>query len=233
MTQNLKIVNLDINYGGNVKKIILIIAVVVLLSACAVKRSDFDALNRQVATQQEKINLLEEQMASMGYNNIYQLNDHIQALNNRVNNLEGGKSTYTESPSTNTNPLAGVSDQVTNLYNEGRRLYELRDFPSAIRSFQSVTQQAPNHELAANSYYWIGESYYAMADFSAARLAFQRISDQYPDSNKFIDAQLKIAMTWLRQNRKDHARTILLAIKRDFPRYENMALVDQQLRLAQ
>ena len=216
------------------KKLFVVMIIGIMLSGCAVKRSDFRALNQRVATQEEKITILEEQMSSMGYNNIYQLNDHIQALNNRINNLENrGQQGDLGSTTPSVTPGATVSGEIQNLYNEGRRLYEMRDFPSAIRSFTMVTQQAPNHDLAANSYYWIGESYYAMADFSAARLAFQRVQDQYPDSGKFIDAQVKIAMTWIRQNRRDHARTILLAIKRDFPRYENMQLVDQQLRLTQ
>ena len=217
------------------KKIIVIMVVAIMLSACSGNKAAIRTLNQRVATQEEKIAILEEQMSSMGYNNIYQLNDHIQALNNRINNLEnrGSQGDVGVTPSVSVSTGNTASGEVQNTYNEGRRLYEMRDFPSAIRSFTMVTQQAPNHDLAANSYYWIGESYYAMADFSAARLAFQRVQDQYPDSGKFIDAQVKIAMTWIRQNRRDLARTILLAIKRDFPRYDNMQLVDQQLRLTQ
>jgi len=217
------------------KNIIVIMLITVLLSACSGNKAEIRSLNQRIATQEEKVMILEEQMVSMGYNNIYQLNDHIQALNNRINNLERGAQSTMDGTVHHdvVTPGVVINEEINNIYSEGRRLYELKDYPSAIRSFTTVTQQAPNHDLAANSYYWIGECYWAMGDFSAARLAFQRVQDQYPDSGKFIDAQAKIAMTWIRQNRKELARTILLAIKRDFPRYENMQLIDQQLRLTQ
>ena len=216
------------------------------LSACAITREQFKDLENRVVVQDERISILEGQLMSMDFSNVHLINEHIQALNNRINNIEGRSLTPVapyndQNQSTHTSTLVPVDmirgsiidDEVNTLYNEGRRLYENRDFAGAIRILNQVSRQSPNHELSANAHYWIGESYYAMADFSAARLSFQRVQDQYPNSTKFIDSQLKIAMTWIRQDRKDNARTILLAIKRDFPNYERMSIVDQNLRLTQ
>jgi TolA-binding protein len=219
-----------------VKKLIIISLIVILLSGCAVKRSKFKQLEGRVVTAEEKISILEEQFLLTDFTSINLTNEHIQALNSRLNILESRVyQTPDNSFTSNIDHIPGnmVDDEIHRLYNEGRRLYEIRDFSSAIRVLTSVAQQAPNHDLAANSHYWIGESYYAMGDFSAARQSFQHVQDRYPNSNKFIDAQVKIAMTWIRQNRRDLARPILLAIKRDFPNYERMSLVDQNLRLTQ
>ncbi len=233
------------------KRIIFSIIVFVVLTGCAVSKNDIQKINNTLQTQEEKIAHLEELLNNLNVdpetlrdqNN--QLNNQIQALNNRISVLEsntGTRRTTAEPPAqrpaitvveSTTPVVTSRSTNIQSTYDEARRFYNLKDYPSAIRGFQSIIEQAPNHDLAANSQYWIGESYYALADFSAARLAFQQVQENYPNSNKFVDSQLKIAMTWIQQNRKDQARSILQAIKRDFPRYENMHLVDQNLRLTQ
>ena len=97
--------------------------------------------------------------------------------------------------------------------------------------FNDIVSRAPNHDLAANSIYWTGESFWALGDYSAARLSFQRVVDQHPNSNKYIDSQVKIAMTWMRQNNNARAREILERVRRDHPNYERMHVVNENLRM--
>jgi outer membrane protein assembly factor BamD (BamD/ComL family) len=215
------------------KKIIILSLVLILMSACAVKRSDYKNLEQRVALLEEKQLLFDESAQNSDIHSIHLINQHIHALNTRLNQIEGrginiSEQVVTTPPATNVPP-----DQLTQLYEQSLRQYHARDFSSAIRGFTSVAASAPQHDLAANSFYWIGECFYAMADYTAARENFQIVTDRYPTSSKFVDAQVKIAMTWLRQNNRAAARTILLAIKRDFPNYERMSLVDQNLRLTQ
>ena len=216
------------------KKILIICIVLAILIGCSVKKADFKALETRVSTAEEKVLILEEQIKTLDHAGSYQINEHITALNTRINALENRGVTPVEPVNfTPVEHIPGsiVDDQVNNLYNQARRQYQNRDFHAAIRTFTTVSNQAPNHELAANSFYWIGECYYALADFTAARDNFQIVQDRYPNSSKFIDAQVKIAMTHIRQNRRDTARTILNAVKRDFPTYERMNVVDQNLQL--
>jgi tol-pal system protein YbgF len=214
------------------KKIIILSLVLILLSACAVKRSDYRNLEQRVAMLEEKLLIFDDSVQSSDIHSIHLINQHIHALNTRINQIESRGGTFSD-PIVTT-PITNVpTDQITQLYEQSLRQYHARDFSSAIRGFSSVAQSAPQHELAANSFYWMGECFYAMADYTAARENFQIVTDRYPTSNKFVDAQVKIAMTWLRQGNRAAARTILLAIKRDFPNYERMTLVDQNLRLTQ
>jgi len=220
-----------------VKRIFIICIVLSMLTACVVRKARVDAIDDRVTSIEDKIWELEERVGiydAVSTNNaISAIRSRVDAIDNRLNTLDARLSSEPVVTPVVHIPGSILDDEVNSMYQEAYRLYEMRDYPSAIRLFTQITRQAPNHTLAANSTYWIGECYYAMADFSAARLAFQTVQDQYPDSNKFIDAQVKIAMTWIRQNRKDQARTILLAIKRDFPTYERMSVVDQNLRLTQ
>jgi len=220
--------------GGIVKKILFICLVVIIFTGCAVNKSYVDSIEARLGDTEQTVAQLQEQLRVMDLNRMNILNDQMQSLHNRITALEG-RAVANEPANTPVAHIPGsiMDDEVNTLYREAYRLYETRDYPQAIRLFTRITQQAPRHDLAANSHYWIGECFYAMADFSAARLAFQNVVDQYPDSNKFIDALVKIAMTWIRQNEKNQARTILLAIKRDYPTYERMSVVDQNLRLTQ
>jgi tol-pal system protein YbgF len=136
-------------------------------------------------------------------------------------------------PTTPPPPPTPAFEDTDRNYDQGMRQYQAREYPLAIRSFMSVIERSPESSLVPNAYYWIGECYYALGDFTAARLSFQRVVDNHKSSNKYVDSLVKVAMTWLRQQQKDQARVILMQIKRDFPNYENMRLVDQQLRLAQ
>jgi len=216
-----------------VKKILFVCLIVMIFVGCAVNKSYVDSIEARLSDTEDTVAQLQEQIRSAEYNRMGSQNDNIQALINRISILENRLSQETINTPVTQIPGSIMDDDVNAQYREAMRLYEGRDYPQSIRIFSNITRQAPRHDLAANSHYWIGECYYAMADFSAARLAFQNVVDQYPDSNKFIDSLVKIAMTWLRQNEKNQARTILLAIKRDYPTYERMSVVDQQLRLAQ
>ena len=221
------------------KNMFLLGFVLLILSACSVSQRDVNHMRTRIASQEEQIAILEAQIQMLDFENarLISQQDHTQdfapATQTPSWEIENSQRQQQEQQTPIVvNVPSGLSDfDINALYNEGRRHYESRDFAAAIRAFTVISTQAPRHELAANSVYWTGESFYALADFSAARLSFQRIQDNYPTSNKFIDAQVKIAMTWIRQNRRDLARTILEAIKRDFPNYERMNVVDQNLRL--
>jgi len=215
-----------------VKKILVICLVVAFFTGCAVNKS-YVEIDARLTDTEEHVAQLQEQMRVIEFSRLGNQSDNIQALINRISILENRLAQESINTPVTQIPGSIMDDDINSLYREATRLYESRDYPQAIRVYSNIVRQAPRHDLAANSHYWIGECYYAMADFSAARLAFQNVVDQYAESNKYIDSLVKIAMTWLRQNEKSQARTILQAIKRDYPTYERMSVVDQQLRLAQ
>jgi len=212
------------------RKIFYLILVLLVLSGCSSNRKRINELSQRVATQEEQITFLVSQMRVLNFEHSRDLigQEILDTQDIVIESVEQPPQVIIVSPAI---PSSLTDQEISRLYNEGRRSYESRDFAAAIRAFSVIANEAPEHALAANSVYWIGESFYALADFSAARLYFQRVQDQYPGSNKFVDAQVKIAMTWIRQNRRDIARTILEAVRRDFPNYERMSVVDQNLRL--
>ena len=208
---------------------VLILFLVVLMSVgCAVQYEVLDDIRNQLAAQEAQLTMLRNQLRQ------YEEQEQAIALQEQVIiQQEQITIQVTENvPQTQIRVHnAMTSDEIARLYNRGLRHYESREFAAAIRDFQAISNHSPNHVLAANAVYWTGESFFALADFAAARTEFQRVTEQYPNSNKFIDAHVKIAMTWIRQGRRDLARNILEGIRRDFPNYERMDVVNQQLRL--
>ena len=190
-------------------------------------RVELKNLREQAARQEEKIAFLEDQIDLVKIEN----NRLIQEQRHQHVNME--TTTIAPQLTTHIGTQLNMTDFETNrLYEQGRKQYESREFSAAIRTFTTIIERSRNKDVLANSYYWIGESYYALGDYSAARLSFQRVIETFPTSNKLVDAKLKTAMTWLRQDNKSDALTILQGIKQDHPKYENMSIVDQNIRLA-
>ena len=208
---------------------VLILFLVTLLSVgCAVQYGELDDIRNQLAVQEAQLTILRNQVRQ------YEAQEQDRILQEQAI-IQQEQITLQEAENVQQTQIrvhnAMTADEITRLYNRGLRHYESREFAAAIRDFQAIVNHSPGHELVANAIYWTGESFFALADFAAARIEFQRVVDQFPNSNKFIDSHVKIALTWVRQGRRDIARTMLEAVRRDFPNYERMDVVNQQLRL--
>ena len=66
------------------------------------------------------------------------------------------------------------------------------DYVGASRDFRKFIEQYPDHPLASNAFYWLGESYYVTTNYKVALEAFQRLLNQFPQSEKAPDALLKV-----------------------------------------
>lgn len=65
------------------------------------------------------------------------------------------------------------------------------DAEQALRTF---VDQNPDHPLAGNANYWLGETYYVRQDFQNAAITFADGSQRYPKSGKAPDSLLKLGM---------------------------------------
>lgn len=90
------------------------------------------------------------------------------------------------------------------LYNNAFTHYKEGLYGKAILEFEEFVSRFPEHNLADNAQYWIGEVYYSQKDYNRALHEFQKVLDLYPLGNKVPDAMLKIAFSFkeLREYRK-------------------------------
>ncbi|MDZ7337093.1 MAG: tetratricopeptide repeat protein [candidate division KSB1 bacterium] len=114
-------------------------------------------------------------------------------------------------------------------YEDALRSYYSRDYNGAIQKFTALLQEYPDHRLASNCQYWIGESYFGLGDYSAARDAFEKVFS-YASSYKKDDATLMIGRCYMKLGDNERARSSMEALLRDYPDSEYVPKAESYLR---
>ncbi len=110
---------------------------------------------------------------------------------------------------------AGAADQV---YNDAFKKLQDGDYAGAEKGFQAFVQRNPQHALAGNAQYWLGETYYARRDYQNAMTAFAEGYKAYKSSPKGPDNLLKLGVTLATLGRKPDACAIFARFAQDYPR---------------
>jgi tol-pal system protein YbgF len=103
------------------------------------------------------------------------------------------------------------------LYDQAFSYLQVNDYANAQGTFESFIEKYPDHSLAANSKYWLGETFYAREDYSSASRAFARSFKDHPEGQKAPDTLLKLAMSLKSQDMKNEACLTLGELKSRFP----------------
>lgn len=80
-------------------------------------------------------------------------------------------------------------------YDEAYRSMLAGDYAAAQAGFGLFLTDFPDHELAGNAQFWLGESYYAQRRYRDAADAFLKSYTDYPDSSKVTDSLLKLGLS--------------------------------------
>ncbi|MBN2355230.1 tetratricopeptide repeat protein [candidate division KSB1 bacterium] len=98
-----------------------------------------------------------------------------------------------------------VDPAFASTYQSGRSHFEQFRYPAAIEAFQKLLKEYPNHTMADNCQYWIGECYYGLKQYQQAIVEFQKVF-AYSETDKHDDAQLMIGLCYMRSGQKDKAQ---------------------------
>jgi len=112
-------------------------------------------------------------------------------------------------------PLTGDA-----LYLKGLETFKAGDMPAAREQFTRFLEQNPQHELAANAQFWIGETHYGEKSYEPAILAYQEVIKNYPGKEKVAAAMLKQAMAFNEINDGKSAKYVLKKLAESFPKSE-------------
>jgi tol-pal system protein YbgF len=93
-----------------------------------------------------------------------------------------------------------------------------RDIPSVEVALAEFVSKHPDHPLAGNALYWLGETFYVRQDFMAAARTFAEGYSSYPKSSKAPDNLLKLAMSLNALGRKDDACITFTKLIDEYPR---------------
>ena len=90
-------------------------------------------------------------------------------------------------------------------------------FDVAEAEFANFLQRYPNHNLAGNAQYWLGETFYVRGAYRQAAEAFLTGYSTYSSSTKAPDSLLKLGMTLAALGQQEQACATLGELNRRFP----------------
>lgn len=102
-------------------------------------------------------------------------------------------------------------------YDASIDLLKRGQFEDARVNFQKFLELHPDHQLAGNAQYWLGETYYVRGEYKQAADAFLKGYTTYESSNKAPDSLLKLGITLAALGQKDPACATMNELKRRFP----------------
>lgn len=102
-------------------------------------------------------------------------------------------------------------------YGEAFDALKAGKYPEAIAGMQELLTLHPNHPLADNAQYWLGQTYYVTRDYERAIVAFSAVGGRPTDPSKTPDALLKKGLSEIELKRPDAARATLADLVNRFP----------------
>lgn len=116
------------------------------------------------------------------------------------------------------------------LYEQGRdAILRHGEFARGRETLGKFLQQYPDHELAVNALYWIGEAYYGEKKYENAILQFQDVIEKYSDHPKSAAAMLKQALAFDALGDRDNALVILRRVGERYPLSEEARKAEEFL----
>ena len=173
-----------------------------LLQAKAVDSKEVTEMNSRLVSVQERFSALEKRLT---------------AIDEKLAVMEQAKISSAEEAKKDVNNQEVKPDE---LYNEAIKLIKDKDYLNAIEKFTRLISLFPNHDLASNAQYWIGEIYYAQKDYERAVLEFNEVVKKYPQSKKVPAALLKQGMAFAELGNKKEARLLLETVMDKYPSAE-------------
>jgi tol-pal system protein YbgF len=117
-------------------------------------------------------------------------------------------------------PPARVADDgppPQRLYEQAYGFMLQKDFGAAEQTFEEFLKRHPNHHLAGNAQYWLGETFFVRNQFKPAAAAFLKGYKDYAKSQKAPESLLKLAMSLQRLGQKDAACSSFRELQAKFP----------------
>lgn len=180
---------------------------------------------------QQSLMTLTGQLEQLQYRNqqLQQQMEKMQAdYEYRLDSLEKGKAGPRPAPAPTPSagggnqaagaPPAGGGPQGEALYHDAFKLLQDGDYAGAERGFKAFVQRNPQHVLAGNAQYWLGETYYARREYQNAMVAFAEGYKNYKSSPKGPDNLLKLGVTLAVLNKKQEACAVFARFAQDYPR---------------
>jgi tol-pal system protein YbgF len=121
----------------------------------------------------------------------------------------------------------GVDAQT--MYEQAARDFTQGRFELALSEFRDLLLAYPDHELAGNALYGVGESFYALAEYDSAEVAYKGVVERYPRGEKVPAALYKLGMSYQKMGRDSEAKEAFERLRQEYPRSGEAILAEERL----
>jgi len=102
-------------------------------------------------------------------------------------------------------------------YEKAYGFYLEHRYDEALTLFRDFLKHYPQHHLADNAQYWVGEIFYDLEDYPNAILAFKEVVTRYAEETKAPDALLKMGYSYVALDDPTNARVFLKRVIKNYP----------------
>lgn len=115
-------------------------------------------------------------------------------------------------------PASLQAETPDDLYMRANQALLQRRFDDASNGFKDFLAKYPEHNLAGNAEFWLGESYWLQQDYTSAAQAYLNSYKQYPKSSRAPESLLKLGQSLSRMGQKDQACAAIGSVDTEFPK---------------
>ena len=155
---------------------------------------------------------------------IYELKSQLDYKNKKLEELKRGMQFSSEQ----TQYIETDVSDFANSYEEGLRQFYSRNYDQSIYIFSQLLEVQPNHRLASNCQYWIGECYFGLQNYLNALEAFKNVFS-FEASTKIDDSLIMMARCLMFQGESQSAKEMLEQLLDEFPDSEYIAAAEKYL----
>ncbi len=124
----------------------------------------------------------------------------------------------------------GESDGARRDFESGWRLFERKEYRSAVSRFKEFLKKYPKSRIAANAQYWLGESHFGVKEYDKAIVEFDEVRRRYPQSDKVPAALLRQGFAFAELGEKLNARLVLQDVVEKYPQSVESLKAKQKLK---
>ncbi len=103
--------------------------------------------------------------------------------------------------------MAEADAECTQIYDDAFVLMRRAEYDKAIEEFNRFLGSCPNHQLAENAHYWIGESYYSLGKYAEAIEQLDQLLKNFKASSNTARALFKLGRSQEELGKKKDAKT--------------------------
>lgn len=126
-------------------------------------------------------------------------------------------------------PSGGSDASADELYNTSLASLRRGSLQTARAGFQEFLRAYPQHRLAPDALFYVGETYNEGKDVEQALQAYAQVVQRYPASSKAPTALYRAGTVEAQRGKRAEARTLFNRVVQQYPRAPEAALAKDQL----